>query len=187
MAGNTPERATGALASLVSQSALAQGPLLVRKPIVSIGQGAQNDIALDDDTVSTRHAQLALAAGAWKLTDLSSKNGTYVDGARLEPNTATAVPDGASLRIGAVKLQFQAHPEADVEAARADYTPPEVKKPLAERSRPRLPVWLLFLIVIIIAMVLLLVLNLGGGTQAVSADFNTPSFEQLEWLNLLAA
>lgn len=188
MASNLPEGAPGTLASFVPQSGLVPGgSLAVRAPVVRIGQGAQNEIAIDDDTVSSRHAQLEFAAGVWKLTDLGSKNGTYLEGSRLEPEVPALLTDGANVRFGAVKLQFVAHPEADVETARVAYTPPEVKRPLAERSRPRLPVWVLLLIIIIIALVVLLVLNLGGQPEAASAGLPVALLEQSEWLNWLAA
>jgi hypothetical protein len=188
MASNTPERARGALATFVPRSGLPSNESLeVRLPLVRIGQGPQNEISLDDDTVSTRHAQLEFAAGAWKLTDLGSRNGTWVEGSRLEANVPTSVADGASVRIGAVKLQFVAHPEADVESARASYKAPEAPKPLAERSKPRLPVWLLVLIILIVVIIAFVVLNLGGQPQPVSTGLSVTLVEQSEWLISLAA
>lgn len=188
MASNLPDPAAGNLASFIPQSGLVQGgALAVRSPVVRIGQGTQNEIAIDDDTVSTRHAQLEFAAGAWKLTDLGSKNGTYLEGLRLEPDLPVVLNDGANVRFGAVKLQFVAHPEADVETARVAYTAPEVKRPLAERSRPRLPVWLLLLIILIIVAVVLIVLNLGGQPQTVAEGLQVNLFIQAEWSNWIAA
>ena len=74
-------------------------------PVVSavtrIGQGAQNDIVLDDDTVSTSHARLEFVSGGWKLTDLESTNGTFVNGARI---VAARLASGDRFQVGRVEL-----------------------------------------------------------------------------------
>lgn len=49
-----------------------------------IGRDPDCRIALDDDRVSRRHASLTAAAGAWRIADLGSKNGTAVDGRAVE-------------------------------------------------------------------------------------------------------
>src|SRR2546423_14293450 len=58
------------------------------------------DILLMDGTVSRRHAQVTLKDGAVAVTDLSSTNGTQVDGAALSPNTPTVLNPGAAVRFG---------------------------------------------------------------------------------------
>ena len=56
--------------------------------------------------VSRQHARLNLSGGQWTITDLNSTNYTRLDGARLEPNTATALPDGARVQFGRVAMTF---------------------------------------------------------------------------------
>ncbi len=56
--------------------------------------------------VSRQHARLNLSGGQWTITDLNSTNYTRLDGARLEPNTATALPDGARVQFGRIAMTF---------------------------------------------------------------------------------
>ncbi|WP_158587434.1 FtsK/SpoIIIE domain-containing protein [Neobacillus notoginsengisoli] len=50
---------------------------------LSIGRAEQNDIILANQFVSASHATLAYRDGQWHITDLSSTNGTFVDGERV--------------------------------------------------------------------------------------------------------
>lgn len=51
---------------------------------VLIGRGAEADIRYEAATVSRRHARLARhASGGWRIEDLGSANGTFVDGQRV--------------------------------------------------------------------------------------------------------
>jgi pSer/pThr/pTyr-binding forkhead associated (FHA) protein/tetratricopeptide (TPR) repeat protein len=56
------------------------------KPLLGIGRGKENEIALEDPSISRRHAQIRLSVSATRFTvlDLRSSNGTYVDGARVK-------------------------------------------------------------------------------------------------------
>ena len=56
--------------------------------------------------VSRQHARLNLSGGQWTITDLNSTNYTRLDGARLETNTATALPDGARVQFGRIAMTF---------------------------------------------------------------------------------
>lgn len=49
----------------------------------TIGRDLGCDLVLADRTVSRRHADLRPAPGGWLLTDLSSTNGTWVNGWRV--------------------------------------------------------------------------------------------------------
>lgn len=69
---------------------------------LSIGrEGA--DIVIDDDEVSRRHASIrALAAGGARVTDLDSRNGTFVDGERIEGTRR--ITGGETIRIGQTEI-----------------------------------------------------------------------------------
>jgi hypothetical protein len=150
---------SGALAALGIQVGPQAGEEVpIRLPVVSIGRGRQNDIVLVDDSVSTTHARLEFGAGAWRITDLNSVNGTYVEGIRLAPEVPTPLPYGSSVRFGGAKLHFRAVEAADPEAARASYTPPPRQSTLRERrSGMRIPVWLVVLLLVLVVISALLV------------------------------
>lgn len=50
---------------------------------VSIGRDIANDVVINDAEVSRKHARLTLEADRYKIEDLNSTNGTYIDGQRL--------------------------------------------------------------------------------------------------------
>jgi pSer/pThr/pTyr-binding forkhead associated (FHA) protein len=50
---------------------------------VSVGRDIANDIVINDAEVSRKHAQLTLEVDRYKIEDLNSTNGTYIDGQRL--------------------------------------------------------------------------------------------------------
>ena len=58
--------------------------------------GREGDIALLDKRVSRRHAQVFYADGAWRVRDLDSANGTFMDG---EPVAEAALPADGFLRF----------------------------------------------------------------------------------------
>ncbi len=55
----------------------------LNKNEVSIGRDIANDVVLNDAEVSRRHARLTLEGDRYKIEDLNSTNGTYIDGQRL--------------------------------------------------------------------------------------------------------
>ncbi|MFL5605028.1 MAG: FHA domain-containing protein, partial [Gemmatimonadaceae bacterium] len=77
----------------------------IERSIVQIGRGTHNDIHLAEDSVSGSHATLMRRGAAWYLVDLGSRNGSYVDGARV---TEQQLASGCELRLGNVKLLFRA-------------------------------------------------------------------------------
>ncbi len=69
-------------------------------PPILIGRGDTCDLVIGDDmTLSARHAQLRSVPTGWLLTDLRSRNGTWVNGARLL--SASLVGPGDVLNLGA--------------------------------------------------------------------------------------
>jgi hypothetical protein len=167
MSSTPAPRPDGWLAALVPEGGgdgAAEMP--IQSAVARIGQGAQNDVRLDDDTVSTQHARLEYDAGGWRLTDLESRNGTYIDGVRLAAGVPTPIAEGALLGIGAVKLTFITHAGADPEKARAEYAPAAAPTPIAERSTFRVPLWLFLLVVIVLAMLIGLFFWFGGDPGA---------------------
>ncbi|MGY4516641.1 FHA domain-containing protein [Lysobacter sp. HA18] len=69
-----------------------------------IGRALDADLLLPHASVSRRHAELAPEVdGTWHLTDVGSKNGSYVDGGRV---TDTSLARACWLRFGDVHCEF---------------------------------------------------------------------------------
>ncbi len=102
-----------AIAALPSGSALLivrRGPnagarFLLDTDVTTVGRHPDADIFLDDVTVSRRHAEFLRHATAFEVRDLSSLNGTYFDGVRIE---TALLSDGAEVQIGKFRLTFYA-------------------------------------------------------------------------------
>lgn len=70
---------------------------------ILVGSAPDADLVIDDPTVSRAHAHLAFDGVGYRLTDLESKNGTWIDGVRIE---RAWVGSGASLRFGRASVTF---------------------------------------------------------------------------------
>jgi hypothetical protein len=74
---------------------------------ITVGRTGNNDVVLDDGTVSRFHAWFQRETeGRYVLTDAGSKNGSFVSGVRLAPRRPAPVTDGSRLRFGQVELTF---------------------------------------------------------------------------------
>jgi len=73
--------------------------------VVLIGRGADCQLILDDDYVSTRHARIASSGDQWFVEDLGSTNGTYIGSHRLTQPTTLQL--GSKVRIGKTTLELR--------------------------------------------------------------------------------
>jgi hypothetical protein len=73
--------------------------------MVTIGRGEDNDVPLDDDFASARHAHVEPRRdGVW-VADAGSTNGTFVNGARL--SKPRKLKPGDVIRIGNTDLRYE--------------------------------------------------------------------------------
>lgn len=70
---------------------------------LTVGRSADSDIMLDDVTVSRHHAEFVADGSGWRIVDLGSLNGTYVNRASVERHTLTS---GDLIQIGKFRLQY---------------------------------------------------------------------------------
>jgi hypothetical protein len=78
------------------------------------------ELAILHASISAAHAVIARDGAGWTITDLGSRNGTWVDGARVAaPMTLT---EGARVRLGAVELTFSPVPRIAPRRRRARTT-----------------------------------------------------------------
>jgi pSer/pThr/pTyr-binding forkhead associated (FHA) protein len=150
-----PESSEPAPTPALATFSLIAGPrsgetLPILAPVVTIGQGPQNDLVLADDSVSKTHARLEFILDGWRLTDLESTNGTTVEGVRLAAGVPTPLAYGSSVRFGGVRLVFREVEEADPAAASASFSPAAAEAPAKPRHF-RLPVWLFLVILLVMA------------------------------------
>lgn len=97
--GLSLERPTFELVEAVGQKRHRFDALTVR-----IGAGPGSDLKLDNQTVSSSHAEILATASGFRLKDLGSTNGTTIKGVRVYD---ALLQDGCLLGIGEVALEFR--------------------------------------------------------------------------------
>lgn len=87
------------------------------QPLIAVGRDPANQLVFDafkDQDVSAKHAQFVIQGAQLMVQDLKSRNGTFVNGARVGDNPV-AVPDGAVVQFGdkgpKVQISFRAAPQ----------------------------------------------------------------------------
>jgi pSer/pThr/pTyr-binding forkhead associated (FHA) protein len=82
---------------------------------LSVGRTKENDLSIDDPSISKYHASLMLdAQSILHVADTGSTNGTFVNGERIAYGKAVAVSERDKVRFGLVEAQFQIPPKAVV-------------------------------------------------------------------------
>lgn len=72
---------------------------------ITVGRTENNDIPLDDKSVSRFHAYFQQdPKSGWQVIDADSRNGTSVNGVKLEGKVPVQVRSGAKLRFGSVEM-----------------------------------------------------------------------------------
>ena len=72
-----------------------------------VGRSPACDIVIDDVSVSRRHAKFTMTPDGCTLSDLSSRNGTYVNGRRIHRTHRIRVGD--ILRFGDNEYRFDGY------------------------------------------------------------------------------
>lgn len=83
------------------QTALATG---LTEEHFTIGRGDDNSLALDDRSVSKYHAMLIAHGADYKLVDLNSRNGTFLNGQRVMEEM---LKNGDEIRVGILELRYE--------------------------------------------------------------------------------
>jgi pSer/pThr/pTyr-binding forkhead associated (FHA) protein len=100
---------------------------------LTIGRADENDVVLDDATVSRHHARLVESGDRWFVEDRGSFNGTLLNGVRVQPGTRLPLRHGDRLTFGSQAVVFSwPAGVADVDRTRAlEQVPPPLTRPLS--------------------------------------------------------
>jgi pSer/pThr/pTyr-binding forkhead associated (FHA) protein len=77
----------------------------VDRNLTSAGRNPDSDIFLDDLTVSRRHAEFEREDGEFRIVDVGSLNGTYVN---RHPVDSVVLANHDKIQIGTFRLVFLA-------------------------------------------------------------------------------
>jgi hypothetical protein len=70
---------------------------------ITVGRGPESDIFLDDVTVSRKHAEIERGDHGYRIRDVGSLNGTYVNRVRVD---AVDLRNGDEIQIGKYRFKF---------------------------------------------------------------------------------
>src|SRR3989339_241349 len=71
-----------------------------------VGRSDENDIILDDSSLSRRHASIHQKEGVWFIRDEGSRNGTIVNSTALTPAMTTPLTHLDVIRLGIYEMRF---------------------------------------------------------------------------------
>lgn len=121
----------------------------IKKDVLRIGRVPDNDIQLMGEKVSRHHARLERGPdGRYRITDLGTTNGTWLDDLRLAPDAPQVWEPGQVVRIGDCRLILESpraqQPTQDYTAQEAAgrsrsagaASPPTVDRGLATANKP---------------------------------------------------
>jgi hypothetical protein len=108
---NSPARATNEIfGKLIQLHKIADDYLPTEKiyPIflrTTIGRSGDNSLQIEDDYLSSNHAQLYLRDNIWWLEDLGSRNGTLLN--NIEIKHAVIITHGDIISMGNIHLRIE--------------------------------------------------------------------------------
>jgi sigma-B regulation protein RsbU (phosphoserine phosphatase) len=131
----------------VSAPGMAARKFPLEKPVTTIGRSSMNDLPISDKMLSRQHARIVKDDnGGLQVEDLGSRNGTFLNGARLAAPQPLKAGDRITLGGVTLKLESESTTRVRIEAGGADALDNTILKASAELLRaqhqetdPRLP------------------------------------------------
>ena len=80
--------------------------ILVPNVEIVVGRSPNVNVKIDNKYVSSKHISLTLIQGKVKVRDLSSSNGTYIDGKKLDPYVEYVLNAGERLLVGSEDVVY---------------------------------------------------------------------------------
>jgi pSer/pThr/pTyr-binding forkhead associated (FHA) protein len=81
---------------------------------ITIGRSPEADVVILDEKASRLHCGIRLWDGEFYIKDLKSRNGTYVNGERVD---VAKLKLGDKIRVGSIVFSFDADPSSHATAA----------------------------------------------------------------------
>ncbi len=105
-AADRPESATRVSIRMVSSTGASGHEEHFQTPVITIGRRVQNQVVLNDLTVSSQHAEIRSKADGtgYEIHDLGSRNGTLVGGTAVAQQE---LKHGDIIEIGIFRLEFR--------------------------------------------------------------------------------
>jgi len=99
---------------------------------IYIGRASDNDIQIEDKTVSRNHLKLIRKENEYFIRDLKSKNGTFVNGEKISSGIEFEVNEGVPISIGKSVICLTEECLGDVQSVQDSM---EIPKKLSEKDK----------------------------------------------------
>ena len=119
----------------------------VSPPGVEVGRDSEIEVTVDDRTLSRRHCRLYVGQDGWRLTDLGSRNGTFLNGSLILDDRVGA---GDQIELGETRIvvfaadasehgdttqELEVRSEEDARASRSPRRPQEARREIRALTR----------------------------------------------------
>jgi two-component system, cell cycle response regulator len=102
--GLKPKAPTRDRATLTMISGPETGKVFSLLASTTLGRSIECEVRIDDQSISRKHARITRGIGSYLVEDLASRNGTFVDGDRVQRHE---LHDGERLQLGStIQLRF---------------------------------------------------------------------------------
>lgn len=81
-----------------------RSPFPINKNQVIIGRDIKCDVLLLNDSISRRHAEIVREGSGWRIRDLGSSNGTFINGQR---KSESLLNEGDLITLGDINMTFE--------------------------------------------------------------------------------
>ncbi len=104
------------------------------KEVITIGRTMGNDVVLPDveKKVSSKHAKIENAGGAYQLVDVGSVNKTFLNGRKLESNHPVPIRNADQIGIGSFQITFTTTEETKIDVTKPHVDPTRSAEKLAD-------------------------------------------------------
>lgn len=131
--GTTLFNSVAVLAITITDKSGAQRRVHFTGADITVGRLEDNDLVLQKNNVSKRHARLMYSDGRYVVSDLHSTNGTYINGRRI--TAPVVLKEGDKIYVGDYILSLTALDGSKSESASGRSGPPVPPLPQAESAQ----------------------------------------------------
>lgn len=102
--GSAPSAGGGMLGWLIPLEGARAGELIEMRGRITVGKSPDNAVVFEEGSISGHHCEFVGSAMGFKLNDLGSTNGTFVNDKRVQTHDLV---DNDNVTIGRVKFKFK--------------------------------------------------------------------------------